>query len=318
MPDRALPMAEAAGRFLELLDPAQRDAATLAFDDPERVSWHYKPRPYPRRGVSLAEMDRRQAKAAHRLLARGVSPAAYARVVAIVGLEDVLDEREGGRRGRHAGDYWLAIFGDPLTAGAGGQPWGWRFEGHHVSVNLTVVGAAVSATPCFLGANPAVIEVGGAAPVQPLVPEETLGVRLLASLDEDQRRQAVLSQEVPGDILTGEEPRADPALAPPAGITATGLRAGQVELLAELVALYVGRAPEAAAAPEQARLERDLGQVHFGWAGDPEPGPGHPHYYRIHGPGFLVELDNTQDEANHVHSVWRDPAGDFGARLLGA
>jgi hypothetical protein len=310
-------MAEAAARFLASLDAARRRAATMAFDDPERVSWHYTPR--PRRGLSLAEMDRDQAKAAHRLLARGLSAAAYARVAAIVGLEDVLDEREGGRRGRHAGDYWVAVFGDP-TAGGGaqGQPWGWRFEGHHVSVNLTVVGDAVSATPCFLGANPAVIEVAGAAPIQPLAPEEVLGRRLLGSLKDDQRNQAVLRQEVPGDILTGEEPRADPALAPPAGIAGASLRADQIGCLRDLVALYVGRAPEAVAGPELARLENHLGEVHFAWAGDAEPGPGHAHYYRLHGPDLLVELDNTQNEANHVHTVWRDPAGDFGARLLGA
>jgi hypothetical protein len=281
-------------------------------------------------------MERNQAKAAHRLLARGLSPATYARVVAIVGLEDILDEREGGQRGRHAGDYWVAVFGHPSTGGSDRQPWGWRFEGHHVSVNVTVIpgtprtpgipgtprtpggGDLVSATPCFLGANPAMIEVAGTAPVQPLVPEEALGRRLLASLDEDQRRQAVLDMGVPGDILTGEEPRADPALAPPAGIAGADLRPDQVGLLRQLVALYVGRAPEATAGPELARLEQHLGELHFAWTGDAEPGPGHAHYYQLHGPGFLVELDNTQDDANHVHSVWRDPAGDFGARLLGA
>jgi hypothetical protein len=311
-------MVEAAGRFLAALDPAQRAAATISFDDAERVSWHYTPSPYPRRGLSLAEMDRSQAKAAHRLLARGLSAAAYARVAAIVALEDVLDEREGGRRGRHAGDYWMAVFGDVPATGAGGGPWGWRFEGHHVSVNLTIAGDAVSATPSFLGANPAVIEVGGAAPVQPLAPEEELGRRFLAVLDEDQRRKAVLSQPVPGDILTGDASRADPALAPPAGIAGADLRADQVGRLRELAALYVGRAPEPAAGAELARLEQVLGDLHFTWVGDPEAGPGHPHYYRLHGPGFLVELDNTQNEANHVHSVWRDPAGDFGARMLGA
>jgi hypothetical protein len=314
-------MAEAAGRFIGLLDAARRAAATIAFDDPERVSWHYKPRPYPRRGLSLAEMDRNQAKAAHRLLARGLSPATYAQVVAIVGLEDLLDEREGGRRGRHAGDYWVAIFGEPPGAGTEGEPWGWRFEGHHVSVNITLApgsGDLVSATPCFLGANPAMIDVAGTAPVQPLVPEETLARRLLGSLDENQRREAVLPQDVPGDILTGEEPRADPALAPPAGIAGADLGADQLGLLRELVVLYVGRAPEVVAGAELARLEEHLGEIHFAWVGDPEPGPGHPHYYRLHGPGFLVELDNAQNDANHVHSVWRDPAADFGARLLGA
>lgn len=309
------PIAEAAVRWLALLEPDQEDAARFEFKDPERVSWHYTPR--TRGGLSLAGMDRRQAKAAHRLLARAVPPGTYARIAGIVGLEDVLDEFEGGRRERHAGDYWTAIFGEP------GDPagWGYRFEGHHVSVNLTVVGSSVSVTPCFLGANPAVISVDGSSCVLPLAPEEDLGRRLLESLDAARRQRAVISAEVPGDILTGEAARADPAAAPPAGIAGGQLRTAQLIILRALVACYVGRAPAPVADAELARLHGDLEQIHFAWAGEAHPpdhpGPGHPHYYRLHGPGFLVELDNTQNDANHVHSVWRDPEGDFGARLLG-
>jgi len=309
------PIAEAALRLVALLDPGQAAVARLEFKDPERVSWHYTPR--TRRGLSLAEMDRRQAKAAHRLLARAVSPGTYARIAAIVGLEDVLDESEGGRRERHAGDYWTALFGEP------GDPagWGYRFEGHHVSVNVTAVGDGVSVTPCFLGANPAVISVDGSACVLPLAPEEDLGRRLLENLDAARRQLAVVAAEAPRDILTGEAPRADPAAAPPAGIAGGELRTAQRVLLHDLVAAYVGRAPAAVAAAELARLDRELERIHFAWAGEAHPpdrpGPGHPHYYRLHGPGFLVELDNSQNDANHVHSVWRDPEGDFGARLLG-
>jgi len=314
-PVSAGPIAEVADRFLALLDPAQEAAARLEFKDPERVSWHYTPR--TRRGLSLAGMDRGQAKAAHRLLARAVSPGTYARIAAVIGLEDVLDEVEGGQRGRHAGDYWTAIFGEP------GDPagWGYRFEGHHVSINVTSVGEGISVTPCFLGANPAVISVDGSACMLPLAPEEALARHLLMNFDAARRRQAVVAAEAPRDILTGEAPRADPAAAPPAGIAGGALRVEQMILLRALVASYVGRAPAPVAAVELVRLEGELERVHFAWAGEVHPpdrfGPGHPHYYRLHGPGFLVELDNTQNDANHVHSVWRDPAGDFGARLLG-
>jgi hypothetical protein len=309
------PIAEAALRLVALLDPGQAAAARLEFKDPERVSWHYTPR--TRRGLSLADMDRGQAKAAHRLLAQAVSPATYARIAAVVGLEDVLDESEGGGRGRHAGDYWTALFGEP------GDPagWGYRFEGHHVSINVTAVGDGVSVTPCFLGANPAVITVDGWPCVLPLAPEEALARHLLMNLDAARRQLAVVSAEAPRDILTGEAPRADPAVAPPAGIAGGQLRTAQRVLLRDLVASYVGRAPAAVAAAELARLDGELERIHFAWAGEVHPpdrfGPGHPHYYRLHGPGFLVELDNTQNDANHVHSVWRDPEGDFGARLLG-
>jgi hypothetical protein len=164
--------------------------------------------------------------------------------------------------------------------------------------------------------------VDWSACVLPLAPEEDLGRRLLESLDAARRQRAVVSAEVPQDILTGEAPRADPAAAPPAGIAGGELRTAQLVILRDLVSCYVGRAPAALAAAELTRLHGDLERIHFAWAGEAHPPdrprPGHPHYYRLHGPGFLVELDNSQNDANHVHSVWRDPEGDFGARLLGA
>jgi hypothetical protein len=239
--------------------------------------------------VPLADMERTAAKAVHQLLATALSRSTHTRVSAITGLEDVLDESENGRHGRHAGDYWTALFGEP-----GDEPWGWRFEGHHVSLNVTLADGDVSATPCFLGANPAVVtDDAGRTVSRPLAPEEDLAAALLVSLDDGQRDRA----------LTG-------------GLPAAALRPDQLTLLRALAALYLGRLEPGLAEPHLTRLDKDLSSFSFTWAGATEPVAGQPHSYRLEGPRVLVELDNRQHGANHVHSVWRDPGGDFGARLL--
>jgi hypothetical protein len=259
-------------------------------------------------------MDREAAKAVHQLLSRVVSRPTHTRVAVITGLEDVLDESEGGRRGRHAGDYWTAVFGDP-----GGDPWAWRFEGHHVSINVTLAEGGISATPCFLGANPATVtDDGGRTVSRPLAPEEDLAVALVASLDPAQQDRAVISGEAPPDILSGEaaDVTGIAGLGQKGGLPAAALRPDQLTLLRALATVYVGRLEPGLAEPHLARLDQDLASFSFAWAGAPEPAIGQPHYYRLEGPRFLVEFDNRQNGANHVHSVWRDPGGDFGARLL--
>jgi hypothetical protein len=321
-------MSQAAKNLLASLPPEQRRTLVFPFDDPERRVWHYTPGPRP--GVSLAEMDREAAKAVHRLLSRVVSPPTHTRVAAITGLEDVLDESEGGWRGRHAGDYWTAVFGDP-----GGDCWAWRFEGHHVSINVTLAEREVSATPWFLGANPATVtDDGGRTVSRPLAPEEDLAVALAASLDAGQQGRAVISGEAPPDILSGEAADVSDVAGlgpggrgvsprqrrpePPwnSGLPAAALRPDQVTLLRALASVYVGRLEQGLAEPHLARLDRDLSSFCFAWAGATGAAAGQPRYYRLEGPRFLVEFDNRQNGANHVHSVWRDPGGDFGARLL--
>jgi hypothetical protein len=305
-------MSQAAETLLVALPADQRAALRFGFDDPERQVWHYTPG--TRRGVSLAEMDRDSAKSVHQLLTTVVSRAAHTRVAAITGLEDVLDESEGGRRGRHAGDYWTAVFGDP-----GAPVWGWRFEGHHVSINVTVAGDAISATPLFLGANPAMVtDEGGCTVSRPLAPEEDVGGALVTLLDDDQRKRAVVSDAAPPDILSGEAPDATSVagLGARTGLPATALRPDQVSLLRSLAAVYVGRLSSDLAEPIMAEVDHDLPGFCFAWAGPTVLAPGQPHYYRLEGPRFLVEFDNRQNGANHIHSVWREPGGDFGARLL--
>jgi hypothetical protein len=305
-------MASAARNLTVALGPEQHRALLFPFDDPGRRSWQYTPG--SRSGVSLAEMGRAGAKAVHTLLRTALSASAHARVAAIVGLEDVLDATEGGRRDRHAGDYWAALYGEP-----GAERWGWRFEGHHVSINVTIVGDSVSATPCFLGANPATVtDTEGRTISRPLAPEEDAAQAFLACLDSTQRERAVIDAEAPTDILTGESTEVDGQRSSSwaDGLPATALRPDQLSRLRSLAAIYVNRLSPPLAEPLLARLDRDLRAICFAWAGSTQPGPGQPRYYRLDGPRLFVEFDNRQNAANHIHSVWRDPEGDFGARLL--
>jgi hypothetical protein len=235
-----------------------------------------------------------QQKLASQLLASALSVPAFATAAVIMALEDVLDEIEGGRRGRHRGDYAVTIFG---TRGA--DLWGWRFEGHHLSVNVSVVDGEIAATPLFFGANPAAV---GA--VRPLGPEEDLG-RALARLAGP---AALLHEVAPDDILTKDAPALDGSVRPE-GVALASLADEASHAAGELVAVYLGRLPE-----DRRPAWSALGDLHFGWAGSLEPGEGH--YYRLQGPSFLVEYDNTQNGANHIHTVMRDAASDFGEDAL--
>jgi hypothetical protein len=300
----------AAERVIDALSPEQQAALRFPFDDSRR-EWHYTPG--PRRGVSLAEMAREPAKAVHDLLITALSRPTHARVAVISGLEDILDEAEGGRRGRHAGDYWTAVFGEP-----GGEVWGWRFEGHHISINVTLTGDMISATPLFLGANPAkVTDHDGRTISRPLAPEEDVALGLIGSFDRSQRERAVIADQAPADIMSGDAAELSQETSGwPGGLPATALRPDQVSGLRDLAAIYVNRLAADLAEPLLSQLDKDLPGFNFSWAGPTTPGTGRSHYYRLDGPRFLVEFDKRQNGANHIHSVWRDPGGDFGARLL--
>lgn len=289
--------------FMDGLDDRRRQQALLPFDDHDggaRRSWAYWPA--ERAGVPLWALGRSEAKAAHRLLATLLPPAAFARAVTIMGLDEVLDEREGYRGDRrHRDDYWVSVFGEP-----GPEPWGVRFEGHHVSVHATVAGADVHMTPLFLGANPAVVQDGPHAVIAPLAVEEQLGFDLLHALTVEQRASAVVADVAPDDIASRNAPRLAGAL-PTGGVPISGLAGPAASAAAELVDVYLRRLTLGARRP-------DPDGARFAWAGAAEPGAGH--YYRLAGPGLLIELDNTQNGANHVHTVLRDPRADFGGDAL--
>jgi Protein of unknown function (DUF3500) len=362
-------MATAAAAWLDALDPAQRAAAAGdapspdAETDAERRRWFYTPTDHG--GLPLNAQRPAQQRLAHQLVASGLSTAGYVTVATIVGLDNVLDQVEGwsigwGReRGRDPGLYYLKVFGEP----GGAAPWGWRFGGHHVSLNNFISGGLVrSTTPCFFGADPAVSPLLGPAPLRPLAGAEDLARELVRSLDRGQADRAILLDRAPEDIVGGNRPQladgdrmlylgelwrgrfTEPALAQriaqmeadaerasgygaadhqrleltsaPKGLAATEMNAGQRGLLRALLATYLGRVPEGLSPQPDYAGDATLGAIHLAWAGP--TGPGEPLYYRLQGPRLLIEYDNTQRHANHAHSVWRDPAADFGYDALGA
>ncbi|WP_433289253.1 DUF3500 domain-containing protein [Micromonospora sp. CA-244673] len=301
-------MRAAAGALLTALDEPAAQRARHDFDDEPARRWlEYRPRPRP--GVSLADLSGAARKAAHRLLATALSPAAYAQAMAVVALEEVLDRAEGWQRGRHSGDYWVAVFGDP----ARDDRWAWRFEGHHLSVSMTVVDDQVSPAPIFLGANPATVRHGGRPVSRPLGPEEDLARELLDALGTAGRAAAIVTDEAPADIISATRPTA-PGRLDPLGVPRGRLAPSGRALLDRLVALYLDRLPPELATREARRLTG--GELHFAWAGP--VGAGQRHYYRIQGDDLLIEYDNTTEDGNHAHTVLRRPASDFGADVLAA
>ena len=292
-------------KFMQSLSLALRTKATIAFNDDERANWHYVPQ--SRRGVALGDLNQQQRSLLNGFLRDGLSEAGYRKALGVVELEPILGTIEGSGR-RNPDRYYFTLFGDPAKS-----PWGWRFEGHHLSINATHTARGSSMTPMFLGANPARVPSGPRAGWELLGDEERLGRALLLSLDAKQRAQAVIASRAPSDIVTGTERRF--TLDEFEGLRASALTAAQRTDLLQLIALYVGKAPAEVAAAEMKAL-RDAGveKVHFAWAGGERRGQ--PHYYRIHGPTILIEYDNTSNGANHIHTVWRKPGGDFGDDLL--
>jgi Protein of unknown function (DUF3500) len=299
-------MRAAAAAFLRTLDEPRRAAGSRALADAQRRWIEYRPRPRP--GVSLADLDVAARKAAHRLLATALSPGAYAQAMAVLALEEVLDRREGWARGRHSDDYRVVVFGDP-----GDDAFGWRFEGHHLSVTMTVAGDAVSPAPLFLGANPARVDHAGRPVLRPLAVEEDLGREALLAMTPAARRRAVVADTAPADIRSGVAARASAAIEP-AGVPVADLPVGVRALVEQLLAVYLTRLPDDLAAAEDRRLDR--GALHFAWEGP--PGPRSRHYYRLQAPDLLIEYDNTTDDGNHAHTVLRRPLSDFGDDVLAA
>jgi hypothetical protein len=310
---RADELARAARAWLDGLDAGQRAKATYPFASPERVAWDY--RPGDRGGLALADMRPRQRSAAVAVVDAAMSARGADEVAAIIELETILGdiERATGRSG-HTRDperYWFGVFGDPDA----GTPWSWRIGGHHVAIQLTVAeGRIVGSAPSFLGANPAVVPGGPSAGARALSGEETLARALVAGLSPEQRAIAVVDPVAPPDILSGNGARAEVA-GIPVGIRHDDLAPPQQEGLDGLIRHYLGRARDEVAAADWERVtDAGLAAITFAWAGPIEPG--HGHYYAVRGPSFLVEYDNTQNGANHIHAVWRDLTNDWGEDVL--
>jgi hypothetical protein len=304
-------MAAAATNLWAALTPEQQKAAGFEFGDAERLNFHFVPR--ERKGLPWAQMTMTQRLLAQALLSSGLSSRTYGEAMTIMSLEEILAGIEKGKGPKRDPElYFFTIFGKPGPTGT----WGWRVEGHHVALNFTIVdGRGVASAPAFLGANPHEVREGPRAGLRTLAAEDDMGRALAKSLDDVQRKAGVLSDAAPKDIVTGNKRDAASLIGEPKGVRYAELKPEQQAMLRVLVNVYAHRMrPELAHADLAAIEQSGWADVRFGWAGGMDKGQGH--YYRIHGPTFLVEFDNTQGGANHVHSVWRDLKNDFGEDLL--
>jgi Protein of unknown function (DUF3500) len=301
-------MAETAKAFLASLDPEQRARATFQFQDEERFDWHYIPK--ERKGLPLKDMNSAQKHLAQALLSAGLSQRGYIKAVSIMSLDEILRVLENGTGPvRDPDRYFFSVFGEPSEKGI----WGYRVEGHHVSQNFTIVNGKVLAAPSFFGANPAEVREGPRKGLRVLAREEDLGRAFVQSLTAEQKKTAIVSADAPGEILTG--PMRKAALTgQPSGIAASKLTAQQRETLQNLLDEYCNNLPEEVAQVREEQIKKAAGNLYFAWAGGEQVGQ--PHYYRIQSAAFLIEYDDTQNGANHIHTVWRDFDGDFGLDLL--
>jgi hypothetical protein len=303
---------DAAVAFVKTLDEPARGKALFQYSDAERLDWHFIPR--ERNGLTLKEMSLEQRRAAHDLLRATLSEKGYLKATTIMSLEQVLRVLEqaspDAEQRRDQERYWFSVFGDP----AGDKPWGWRVEGHHLSLNFSsIVGHPIASQPLFLGANPAEVRSGPRAGLRALGQEEDLARELMHMLEGDQRQTAMIATEAPADVLTVPGAKID--LGAPAGIAASAMNKEQRQLLMKIVRLYATNLREDLSAEEMKEIRQaGVGKIHFGWAGSIQRGEGH--YYRIHGPTFIIEYDNTQNEANHVHAVWHSLTNDFDLETL--
>ena len=315
-------MARAASALLESLNDEQRQKMAMPLDAKDRTRWHFiPPNMFPRQGVPLKDMTEPQRKHAHDLLKAALSDRGYKTTVAIMEqLEAILRDTESAARaakgvtsGGNVRDpelYYFSVFGKPEAKGA----WGWRVEGHHVSLHFTIAGGStVVAAPSFLGSNPAEVRDGPQKGYRALDKEQDAGRAMVMALDDAQKKTAIYSEMAPKDILTMTEASVNPL--EPQGLAASAMTPKQRELLQQLIEVYASQMSADIAAERLAEIKKTgLEKVTFAWAGPVEPGA--QHYYRVQGPTFLIEFDNTQNNGNHIHSVWRDFDNDFGRDLL--
>ena len=303
-------MHTAAVAYLASLDAKQKAKSMLQFTDSIRVKWSFFPE--VRKGLPLREMTEAQQQLALALVQTGLSEAGYTKMQEIRSLEDiltVLEKRKPGNDYRNTKLYYVAIFGEPSNT----KPWGWRFEGHHVSLNYSSIEDKVAVVPSFFGTNPAEVPSGDSKGKRVLAEEEDLARALVKSLDKAQLGTALISKKTFGEIVTVSLPKVQ--LDKMEGLPAAKMTAEQQKALLQIVDLYLGRLTDAAAAALRKRTqESGFDKLHFAWAGGLDRHQ--QHYYRIHGPKLLIEFDNSQNNGNHAHSIIRDITNDFGEDFL--
>ncbi len=306
-------MTKAAKRFVESLSGDQRDKTIYEYMDGERIFWYYPP--VNRHGIPLRDMDDDQRQLAYSLMETGLTDRSFEQAKLIIEHESVLGplEKEAGVTSfvRDPDLYYWTVFGEP---GNDSEPWGWRVEGHHISLNFSLWGDKfISMTPFFFGANPAEVRKGPKKGLRILDQREDLAFKLMGSLDQGQTGKATIYGEAPYDILTYNASRV--SLPPEEGLPASKMNDTQKEILRNLVNVYVNQVRTDMAQEKLLRLEEEgFDGLHWAWGGPVEEGK--EHYYRIHGGNFVVEFDNRQNGANHIHSVWRDVENDFANDVL--
>jgi hypothetical protein len=301
-------MISAANKFLGTLTDAQRAKATFGFDDEERLNWHYIPR--ERKGLPLRELEGNARRTALALLRSGLSEAGYDQALNVMSLEELLylleaGAREERRSKRDPQKYYFSVFGKPAASGK----WGWRIEGHHLSLNYTIIdGDLVSSTPEFFGANPGYVDAGPGRTIRVLGPEEDIARQILKACSPATQKQLWLSKEAEKDIRSVGTTQPDQAK--PVGLPVSKMNADQKKLMSELLGEYLKNMPkDVVAERRKAIAEAGMENIYFAWWGDSELNKRHA--YRVQGPTFLIEYNNTQNSANHVHAIWRNFDGDF-------
>jgi hypothetical protein len=313
-PSATTRMIESAQSFLDALSDEQRKEATFAFDDKERLRWFFVPmqdaqRKSTRKGVPFERLTADQKKAALSLVRSGTSESGFRQATTIMSLEAILHDLErNGSMVRNPNWYFVSVFGKPAKVGK----WGWRVEGHHLSLNYTVSdGKVIAATPAFFGANPAMVKDGPRKGLRTLDDVDDLARKLVAELDPKLSKVVIQAKQFP-------EIEQIPAakIGAPLGVSADQLNDSQFELLKKLLKTYTQRLPGEIGAAQWAEVEKaDRSKIYFAFAGEAEVGK--PHSYQIQGPTFLVQFlnvqaDSAKNPANHIHSVWRDLPADFG------
>lgn len=318
-PSAGVQMSDAAAKLVNSLNDDQKSKAVFAFDDKERTNWHFVPmqdakKNPTRKGLRFEQMSAEQQQTARALLRAGTSRAGFEKATTIMSLEAILaDLEKGGAMVRKPGWYFVSIFGTPSKTGK----WGWRIEGHHLSLNFVVEnGKIVAATPAFFGANPAEIKMGPRKGSRTLPEAEDLAKQLFASLDEGQRKVALQKEQFP-EI---EQGKAVANLGEPKGLPAAKMNEKQRGLLRKLIQSYADRMPSNIAEAEMEKVKAGgWDRIHFAFAQKTDE-PGKPYTYHVQGPTFVIEFLNVQADsannpANHIHSCWRNLTGDFGIEV---
>lgn len=301
-------MEQAATAFLDSLSSELKEKATFPLNDEERMNWHFVPKTGERNGVNLKELNENQEARLADLLSTSLSPRGKNKAENIQGLESVLFMLEKADH-RDPELYYTTIFGDPSKGN-----WGWRFEGHHLSLNYTIAdGKLLAVSPNFWGANPAKVPSGPREGLRALKGEEDLAREFVLSLTDNQRKIAIIADKAPKDIYTGADKEVSPLDSQ--GIKVSQLEKNQLLGFTRIINEYLQNMPADVASDRWAKLSKaGVDSIEFAWAGSTEVGEAH--YYRIQGPTFLIEYDNIQNKANHIHAVWRDFDGDFGRDIL--